>query len=421
MASIRKRGHSYQITVFLGRDGAGKKITATTTYRPKKTTPAAAHKEVAAYARQFEERLRDGGLIRPEKMSLEAVVAEWQQSPAYTSLTKSSQDDYMATLINRIYPSLRTMMISSITPRHIQAIYDKMVQDGKAPKTVRRTHTVLASVMAYAHKSGLIQDNPCDRVYLPKLAADTGLHYWTADQAQSFLAFLASPHDIVHPAAVRKNGRLLPAWTEHIDPDPQWIALFTLAIYGGFRRGELIALTWEDIDTDKQTITIRSAVAKTSAGQIVKAPKTAAGVREIALPPACFRALAEWKKEQMARCLRAGSAWQGKTGKDYDANPIFCQDDGTRMNIDSVTHKMPKLIRHFNHCANVSDTLPTIRFHDLRHTSATLLLAAGADIETVSHRLGHSQASVTLDVYGHWMKETDRTAADTLGRLLGGS
>lgn len=101
-----------------------------------------------------------------------------------------------------------------------------------------------------------------------------------------------------------------------------------------------------------------------------------------------------------------------------DDQPLFVQDDGRRMDLDTITHKMPKLIRQYNHCANVSDTLPVIRFHDLRHTSATLLLAAGADIETVSHRLGHSQASVTLDVYGHWMKETDKTAADTLGRLL---
>lgn len=407
MASIRKRGHSYQISVFLGRDSAGKKITATTTYRPQKTTPAAAQKEVEAYARIFEDRARSGGIVPAENLIFEEVVEEWKRSPAYTSLTRSSQDDYMDIMTRRIYPSLRGLKITAITPRHIQAIYARLEASGKAPKTIKRTHTVINSVMTYAYKSGMINENPCQRVYLPKLAADTGLHYWTAEQAARFLRFLAAPRDIIHPATVRRDGRPLPAWTEHIEPDPQWTALFTLAIYGGFRRGELAALTWADIDWSAQTISILAAIAKTSAGQVRKCPKTPAAMRQITLPPACFRALSDWRTEAAGRGMLTD-----------DDQPLFVQDDGRRMDLDTITHKMPKLIRQYNHCANVSDTLPAIRFHDLRHTSATLLLAAGADIETVSHRLGHSQASVTLDVYGHWMKETDKTAADTLGRLL---
>ena len=92
---------------------------------------------------------------------------------------------------------------------------------------------------------------------------------------------------------------------------------------------------------------------------------------------------------------------------------------GSRMDIDTPSHKFKKAIEYYNStCTNEEDKLPLIHLHDLRHTSATLLLANHVDIETVSHRLGHSKPSITLDVYGHWMEETDRTASDTLETLF---
>jgi len=130
----------------------------------------------------------------------------------------------------------------------------------------------------------------------------------------------------------------------------------------------------------------------------------------------CFTILRKWHSEQRQIALASGEAWKGKTGKHFDDNYIFIQEDGQRMDVDTPSHKFQKLIKLYN--LTHEDKLPRIRLHDLRHTSATLLLASGTDIETVSHRLGHSKASITLDVYGHALKSMDKTASDTLETMF---
>ena len=181
-----------------------------------------------------------------------------------------------------------------------------------------------------------------------------------------------------------------------------------------------LPLTWNDVDFKSRTISINKAITKTKEGQFVKETKTVAGNREIMLPSQCFEVLKEWKLKQMELALSLGDEWQGETGKDFDKNYIFIQlENGSRMDIDTPTHKFKKAIRNYNDsCTCEENKLPEIHLHDLRHTSATLLLSNHVDIETVSHRLGHSKASITLDVYGHWMEETDRTASDTLENLF---
>lgn len=295
-----------------------------------------------------------------------------------------------------------------------------MEAEGKAPTTIKRTNAVLNSVMKYAYRMGIIHENPCNRIRLPKIKADTDLHYFTLDQAERFLDSLTRDFTIEHPEVIRKNGRKIPAYTETVTTPFQYVPFFTLAIYGGFRRSEILALTWKDIDFKNRTVSITKAVTKTKEGQFIKETKTVAGNREIMLPSQCFELLKEWKLKQMELALSMGDSWKGETGKDFDKNFIFIQlEDGSRMDIDTPTHRFKKAIENYNSaCTKEEDKLPLIHLHDLRHTQATLLLANGVDVETVSHRLGHSKPSITLDVYGHWMKETDKTASDTLENLF---
>ena len=420
MAEIRQRKGGYLICVYLGKDANGKKITESTTFTPTKKTPAAIKKEVEEFASNFEKQLKEGKILSGEKLTLADVVKEWTQDQTFKDLTKSVQESYIDILERRIYPHISHIKIAKITPLHIQKIYNDMEIDGKAPKTIKRTNTALNSVMRYAYRMGIIQENPCDRVRLPKNTTDTSLHYFTIEQAQAFLNSLSKEFTIQHPEVRRSNGRIIPSYTETVKIHSQFIPYFYLAIYGGFRRGELVALTWQDIDFENRTVSINKAIAKTKDGQVIKGTKTVAGNREIKLPSDCFKILKQWKLEQMQLSISMGSLWKGQKGKNFDMNHIFIQtESGNRMDVDTPTHKFKKIIALYNStCEKEEEKLPDIHLHDLRHTSATLLLANHVDIETVSHRLGHSKPSITLDVYGHWMEETDNKASDTLESLF---
>lgn len=410
----------YRITVFKGRNTDGKKITKSTTFTPTKKTPKAIEKEVQEFAREFEKKVKEGEVLSGETLSLADVVEGWKSDQSFKDLTKAVQESYIDILEKRIYPHIGYMKISKIKPFHIQKIYDEMEKAGKAPTTIKRTNAVLNSVLKHAFRMNIIQENPCDRIRLPKIKADTNLHYFTLDQAERFLNSLSKEYTIDHPEVIRKNGRKIPAYTETITTPFQYVPFFYLAIYGGFRRSEIVALTWNDIDFDNRTVSITKAITKTKDGQLVKETKTVSGNREIMLPSQCFTVLKEWKMKQMELSFTLGDSWQGETGKDFNNNYIFIQlENGLRMDVDTPTHKFKKAIENYNSsCTKEEDKLPDIHLHDLRHTSATLLLANHVDIETVSHRLGHSKPSITLDVYGHWMEETDRTASDILETLF---
>lgn len=129
--------------------------------------------------------------------------------------------------------------------------------------------------------------------------------------------------------------------------------------------------------------------------------------------------LRQWHKEQMMLSLHLQGLWKGYTGKEFDKNFIFIQmETGMPMDVGTPTHKFKEILKMYNETHGSENQLPEITLHELRHTSATLLLANGTDIETVSHRLGHSKASTTLDIYGHAMKKMDSKASDTLESIL---
>ena len=426
MASITKRNNTYTIFVSLGRDSSGKQIVKTTTYRPTSTTEKKIEKEVQDFARDFEKRVKNGEYFSGEKMSFEEVAQRWDKDWASNpeNLTPSIREGYLEILQKRAYPHIGFMKISDIRPLHINVIYDEMKNEGKATATIKRTHCVINSVFKYAYRMELIKDNPCGRIELPKQRPNKDLHYFTLDEAKTFLEALTKEYTHKYKGSVRvlsstgESYKVNDYEARH-SIATQFQSYFYLALYGGFRRGEIIALTWEDIDFENHTVSITKSVAKTKKGQIIKSTKTVAGERVIKLPRQCFEVLANWKKEEKELSLSLGSYWKGYRGKEFEKNPIFITDEGERMNLDTPYHKFKEVIALYNaQCEKEEDKLPNIRLHDLRHTSATLLLSENVDIETVSHRLGHSKASVTLDVYGHWLKETDEKASDTLENLF---
>lgn len=187
--------------------------------------------------------------------------------------------------------------------------------------------------------------------------------------------------------------------------DDDLAALWLLTLHTGMRRGELLALRWEDIDFEPRTLAVRRTLTRSLDGLTFGEPKSTAGRRQLAVPTVCLDALRLHRVRQNERRLALGPAWQ-------DSDLVFDRGDGRVLHPNVV-------VRRFLRLASGAD-LPRIRFHDLRHTAATLMLANGEHPKIVQERLGHSDISMTLNRYSHVTMDMQREAADRLARALSG-
>ncbi|MBR3000176.1 MAG: site-specific integrase [Oscillospiraceae bacterium] len=389
MASVKSRktarGTVYDITVSLGRDPSGKQVLKRMVYHPLSKTPRAIAAEVRHAAECYEAKCKNQE--QQEKTLSEFYAQHWQQY-ATGHLTEYQRKLYESILKRIWLPEIGQLQISEITPKRIQEIIDGM--DRYQPATIKKILTALRSVLGLASDLGYIPEDPGSKAKVPKKQGTKRLHYWTAEQCAFFLKALTSGMTYKD-----KTGR-----TYHIKVPLMWISYFAIAIYGSLRRAEIVALRWEDISMDKGTIHIRRSIMRGYSGCTEKEPKTAAGTRLILLPAACIEILKQYQEHT------------GKT-----SGPLFVQrgkNRGKTMDVSSPTKKFQVYLRMINAAVPEAEKLPEITLHDLRHTGATLMIASGVDIETVSHRLGHSRASVTLDVYAEAMRERDIEAAESI-------
>jgi integrase len=175
----------------------------------------------------------------------------------------------------------------------------------------------------------------------------------------------------------------------------------TLALFTGCRRGELCGLQWSDADLDRGVLRIERSVEETKAGLRVKQPKTRAGRRNVALSPEAVTLLKEHRREQLELRMALGAG---------RPSLVFGTIEDELRSPNAISRDWLRLLKRRG--------LPHVSFHSLRHTSASMMIAAGVDILTVSRRLGHRKASVTLDVYGHLIEGKDAEAANAIEGLL---
>ena len=258
MASIKKRGNTYEITVSAGFNTNGDRIREYATYTPTAKTPTAIEKEVKEFARDFERKVKDGKYLAGEKLTFQEVTARWLSESAAEHLSDGGAYNY--DIIKRYaYPAFGTLKISKITTLHIQDMISDMKKRGLSAGTIKRAIAAINSVFRYAYRLRIINENPCtrDRIDLPKAKADGELHYFTPDQARRFLRFLSVPYEkkISGHTRIDDTGKpyAVSNYIEMITVPFQHQVFFTLAIYGGFRRGELGAITWRDIDFKRHT------------------------------------------------------------------------------------------------------------------------------------------------------------------------
>lgn len=433
MAYIKKKSRSaYLITVSCGRDSVGKKITRSVTFTPELLTKTGKQKaetvierEIRVFAADFERKVLTGQYTDGHTMTFEKYAAKYltecaeeTQAPRTLQSTKAAAKEFIA--------AFGYMTLENLTPLYLQEYVNGLLKRKKADGsgstlsygTVKRKAAVLSAMLSQAVRWNLLTANPMERVQVKAPAAPESdkTMFFTREEAEHFLEALDIPEYYTYSGKLSQNlsstAERLDAFRENRRSMTQYKFFFYLAIFSGCRRGELLALTWDDLDFQASTVNISKSICRVNGEIIIKATKTRGSVRLIALPAVVLNAAREWKKEQGYYRLLIGSQWNGD-------GHIFTRWNGEIMGLETPYQIFHRIINNYN-AAQTSPAalLPLIPLHGLRHTAATLLIGSGVNIRTVSGRLGHSSTSTTLNIYSHALEELDRKAADTLENVL---
>lgn len=425
MASIQKRGDAYSIRVCVGRDVYGKQIWKTTTFTPPAgLTPKKRQKAVEVFAVEFEQKCRNGKLLDGEKITLKDFIERWRSERAEQELQPGTLDKYNDAINHFILPALGHLKLTEIKPHSINKFLVDLTKDGcrhdgkpggYSKGTIHKISNVLSSILRTATEWEVIERNPCDPVRVKAEDTADKIKFFTPQQTAVFLDY------IEHPFTIRTRGHsrvddtgkpyTVADYTSTKELPTQLKVLFTLAIYSGLRKGEILALTWDDVDFEKDTVAVTKAAAMVKGEQIVKVPKTRNSYRVVSIPHSVTEKLRKLQLEQTRYRLSVGDYWQGEGW-------VFTQDDGRMMNYSTPYKSLQDILTHYNADKAEADKLPMIPFHGLRHTTATLQIAAGTDVRTVSSIMGHRETSTTMNIYAHNLKTAEQEAVNRVEEMI---
>lgn len=308
-------------------------------------------------------------LVRqPEPVLVGDFLREWLNGKH--SLRPSTRRSYQGHIELYLAPMLGACRLYDLTPRDVDRAYNSFAADPRRPSvsTRHRIHATLMSALNTAVQRGLIDRNPAATVELPRVARFPG-RVWTARELGEFLELYA---------------------------EDQLVVLFRLMGLLGLRRGEALALTWEHVDLEVGELLVAQTLNRVGAEISLGPPKSTSGRRILALD------------QGTQNLLRAGY------GERESEEPwIFPAASGGPLDPAYVSRRFARLV--------TDSTLPSIRLHDLRHTSASIGIAAGESLVEVSRRLGHSSIVVTADIYSHVSPALSRRAAERLAQEVLGA
>jgi integrase len=381
MAKKRQRGNGAG-TVYPRRNKEGK----ITGYRGSYFTPDGKRRYVSAKRKSEAEKLlrkamtdADRGLIfDATNQSVSEYMTRWLEDFAKANLASRTYHNYKLQIREHIVPALGKMKLSKLDTPNIQALYTAKLQAGLKPASIRYIHAVLHCALEKAVDLRLIARNPAASARPPKIYQEE-----------------------ITPLDVEQAHVLLEA-----AKGDRFECLYVLSLTCGLRMGEALGLKWSDIDFDVGTLRVHRQVQRVreGGGLVFSEPKNASR-RTIDLPQRALEALSTHRKRQLEQQLKAGAKWQ-----DYDL--VFTTTIGTAVDAQNVVN------RHFKPLLRRAG-LPNIRWHDLRHTCATLLLSRGTHPKYVQQLLGHASIQLTLDRYSHWMSSMGKLTASAMDEALG--
>src|SRR5919107_4304262 len=316
-----------------------------------------------------------------ENQTVAQYMERWLEDSARGDLGHRAYHNYKLQISRHISPAFGTLKLSKLTAAHIQSLYAAKLRDGLKPASVRYIHAVLHRALGQAVRFNLIAVNPASSVDPPKIRQDE-ITPLDAEQTRTLLD--AAKSDTHEP-------------------------LYVLSLTTGLRMGEALGLKWSDIDLDRGTLRVNRQLQRIrrdgeKSGTLEFSEPKNASRRTLDLPQRAVEALRSHRKEQMEEQLRAGSEWQ-------DNGLVFVSIKGTPLDAQNIVN------RHFKPLLKRAG-LPVIRWHDLRHTCATLLLGRSVHPKLVQHLLGHASITMTLDRYSHWIPSMGRHAAEGMDEAL---
>ena len=426
MPSIRKRNGHYQITVSLGYDIYGKKLIETASFTPDPTrTEKQQESDLQQFARKFEEEVKSGIVQDGRRITSKAFSERWLTEYAATNLQPGTVTKYKQELESKINPAIGHYKLSDLKPGILNSFFAGLAREGArkdgkpggySKASITKTRNVVSAILRTATEWELIDRNPCEKVKLTA-GAETAeqIKFFTPEQAKTFLFYIETPYSLKISSHQRVDDTGIPYtvgdYELHKEIPEQIRILFNLAVYTGLRKGEILALTFSDVNPDLDIISISKAATVVNGVQTCKQPKTKMSVRSITIPHSLTLRILVLRETREQFKTDVGSFWQGN---DW----IFVQDNGQMMNYSTPYQALQDVLRRYNADKPPEEQLPMIPFHGLRHTAATLLIAAGVDVRTISARLGHALTSTTLNIYIHALKESDHKAASAISRLL---
>lgn len=332
-------------------------------------------------------------------VSAKITVGQWlDRWLSGLRLAPSTKSSYAKNVRLHIKPQLGQIQLARLTGTRISALYRDLERTGRqdhlsgsplSARTVRYVHTILKAALREAVAQGLLATNPADKAHPPaaREARAPEIHPWIAGQLSAFLAW-----------AEERNCADAVAWR---------VLAFT-----GARRGEVLALRWRDLDMDAGRVSVRRSVGlvrtKGQGAELVEGPTKSGRERAVDLDPQMIAALRGWRLTRAGMDLR------------------FARDDALMFGDIEGRHQHPeRFSRRFSEALGRcrrqlgENAPPAIRLHDLRHTHATILLAAGVPVKVVSERLGHATVTITLEIYAHVMPGMQADAAAKFAALIG--
>jgi integrase len=319
-----------------------------------------------------------GLVFDADNLKLGEYLDRWLSDSVSDTVKATTFERYEQITRLHLKPVLGRVKLKALTPAHVRGLYREKLEAGSSARTVRYIHTTLHKALKQAVMDGLIPHNATESVKPPQQTREE-VRPLTPEQAKLLL-------QVAHEAEDRLE------------------ALYVLAINTGLRQGELLGLKWDDVDLEDGSLQVRRTLTVTKDGPVFTTPKTTGSRRSVKLTSKAIEALERHLERQLGEIDRVGSLWS-------ENGLIFASETGDPLDRRAVTTlKFKPLLKHAG--------LPEVRFHDLRHTCATLLLTRNVNPKIVSEMLGHATIAITLDTYSHVLPNMRDAAAAAMEEAL---
>jgi integrase len=359
--SVFKRGNRWVAQV-----GSGKN---------RETRYFKTQKEANTWRLKAIEQRRQGLDFAASKVKLEQFLDDWLVV-AKSSVRPNTHYQYAQIVRDHIKPGLGKVLLKDLRPDQVQFLYTSKLKNGVSPRTTQMIHAVIHRALNHALQLGLVVRNVSDSVTRPKV-----------------------PRKEMQTLEDYEVRRLIEA-----AESPQMEVMFWVAVTTGLRQGEILGLKWSDLNGETRRIHIQRQVQRRAGeGLVFCEPKSASGRRVIVLGQSIIEKLRSYKNTQEKDRMRMGNKWQ-------ENDLIFPSPIGTPLDPSNVVKAYKRSLEKAG--------LPKLRFHDLRHTAATLMLQEDINPKIVQERLGHSDISLTLNTYSHVLPHMQEEAAEKMDELL---